>query len=134
LTRETAYCEPYLFDELEGEKYHTDPGTGLKIYDGFDYYDDNAEACVYLVQQSGFFAKNCVYVMTRKEAVRFCSRKETRGSVWFFAFTTYKRDWRENIKLDFRKDDGRFDWLLKELQIVPIFRITEGGSRGTITR
>jgi len=111
----------YLFDECKPDEYEIINST--KIYKDFDYYDDNAEAVVYLIFQKGPTDCNCVYVMKRKEAVEFCSRKETHGNNWAFAFTTYNRDWRENIEKDFRKDDGRFDLLLKELGIEPIFRI-----------
>ena len=112
--------QAFLFDELKEDEYEII--NSQKVYKDFDYYDDNTEAVVYLVMQKGFTGCNCVYVMTRKDAVAFCSRKETKGNTWFFAFTTYKKDWRDNIDKDFREDDGRFDRLLEELGIKPIFR------------
>jgi len=112
--------QAYLFDEYKDGEYEII--NSQKIYKDFDYYDDNAEAVVYLIFQKGLTDCNNVYVMKREEAVRFCSRKETAGNNWAFAFTTYSRDWRESIDKDFRKDDGRFDWLLKELGIEPIYR------------
>jgi len=114
LFEETAKAEPNFIIE---------PNTGIKIYKDYDYYNDNAEAVVYLIMKSGKNTCNCVFVMTRKEAVMFCERDETQGNMWFFAFTTYRVDWRDTIDKDFRKDDGRFNWLLDELGIVPIFRL-----------
>jgi len=100
--------------------------SGFTSFDeDFDYYADNAEAVVFLISQSGKLRNTCLYVMKRHEAVAFCKRPETaknQGSMsWAYCFTTYKRDWRNQMD-NFRKDDGRFDWLLKELGIVPIYR------------
>lgn len=90
----------------------------------YDYYDDNAEAVVYMFFESGRFQKNCLYVMKRSDAVKFCSHDRTRGKgrggAWCYAFTTYRRNWRETPD-DFRLDDGRFEPLLKELGITPIW-------------
>lgn len=91
---------------------------------GFDYEADDAEAVVYLVMQSGRFNRNCLYVMRRADAVRFCDHPKTtgraRGSRWFYAFTTHRRNWRETPD-EFRADDGRFASLLAELGITPLW-------------
>lgn len=92
--------------------------------DGYDYEADDAVAVVYMVMQSGKFNKNCLYVMKRADAVKFCSHPKTTGcarnSKWFYAFTTHRRDWRESLD-DFRPDDGRFAPLLAEMGITPIW-------------
>jgi len=66
--------------------------------------------------------------MKRSDAVKFCERPETAkfGGVmpWAYCFTTHNREWRQNPEI-FRKEDGRFDYLLDELGINPIHR---GGS------
>lgn len=91
---------------------------------GYDYEADDAGAVVYMVMQSGKFNKNCLYVMKRADAVKFCSHPKTAGrarqSKWFYAFTTHRRDWRETLD-DFRVDDGRFGPLLAEMGITPIW-------------
>ena len=83
-----------------------------------------------MIMASGKFNRNCLYVMKRKEAAAFCSRPETQGAAGnrFYAFTTYRRNWREELK-DFREDDGRFAPLLRELGITPIFVKTRETSR-----
>jgi len=102
--------------------------SGFTSYDEeYEYLADDAEALVYMVFEKGGFNKSALYVMRRVEAQAFCERPETcgkgRGGGWCYAFTTHHRDWRNNIDGNFfRKDDGRFDGLLKELGIVPIFR------------
>lgn len=93
------------------------------IYDkNFNYEDENAEAVVYLINPSGKNNKPNLFVMKRKDAVKFCSCKETKGVNWSLCFTTHKRDWRDKLKL-FRKDNGKFDDLLKELNIEVIYRL-----------
>ncbi len=90
-----------------------------------DRYADNAEAVVYLIFESGRFEKSRLFVMSRKNAIKFCSRLETSGQgvggKWACAFTTYIDDWRQCLGT-FRKEDGRFDRLLEELGINPIYR------------
>jgi len=100
--------------------------SGFTSYDDyFDYEDDNAEAVVFLISPSGQLRNTCLYVMKREEAQRFCERPETCSNnptrMWSYVFTTHKRDWRDNLD-HFRKDDKRFDKLLNELNIKPIYR------------
>jgi len=100
--------------------------SGFTAYDeDCDYMADDAEAVVYLISLSGRLKNTALYVMKRHEAVLFCSRDETQsrnGNMsWAYCFTTHRRDWRDELKT-FRKDDGRFGWLLEELGIVPIYR------------
>ena len=96
----------------------------MDIKKDYDYYADDAEAVVYLINKSGINPTNCVYVMKRADAVKFLEQKETckiNGAMsWSYMFTTYKTNWREDLD-SFRVDDGRFDDLLKELGIVPIY-------------
>ena len=91
--------------------------------DDYNYEADDAEAVVYLTAKDGWIAD--MYVMKRHEAVAFCSRLETAKNYgpmsWMFCFTTHRRDWREYDSKTFRIDDGRFDWLLAELDIEPIY-------------
>ena len=48
------------------------------IYDkNYNYEDDDAEAVIYLINPSGKNLKPNLFVMKRKDAVKFCSRKET---------------------------------------------------------
>ena|GEM_PF-6066787 len=103
----------------------------VEVDDGYDYYADGAEAVVCLMSMEP--KARWMYVMRRDEAVRFCERRETRGQGWMFTFTTRNLDWREH-KAAFKADDGRFDGLLAELGIEPIFRVTaakagKGGMR-----
>lgn len=97
---------------------------GSEVSSDYDYYSPDAEAVVYMIMPSGKCRKNCLYVMKRKDAVAFCSRPETRSAnktrAWAYSFSTYKRNWREELDA-FRVDDGRFAPLLKELGITPIF-------------
>lgn len=97
---------------------------GLDYKKNYDYYADEAEAVVYIITQSGINPVNCLYVMKRRDAVAFCQRPETASNngnrSWAFMFTTYKTDWREDLD-SFRRDDGRFDKLLEELGITPIY-------------
>ena len=91
----------------------------------FDYEANDAEAVVYLISQSGQPRNACLYVMKRSEAVEFCSHQGTAvksgAMAWAYCFTTHRRYWREELDT-FRRDDGRFDWLLEELGIEPIYR------------
>jgi len=93
--------------------------------DGYNYESDNAEALVYPISHSGKLKNTALYVMKRCEAVRFCERKETACNnginSWAYCFTTHRRAWRDELDT-FRKDDGRFDKLLKEMGIQPIYR------------
>ena len=86
-----------------------------------NYYDDNAEAVIYLINRSGKNTTPNIFVMKRKDAVKFCSNDKTKGIDWALCFSTHKTNWRKELKL-FRKDDGRFNDLLKELNIQPIYR------------
>ena len=99
--------------------------SGFTSYDAdYDYEADNAEAVVYMISESGKLPKPAVYVMSRSDAVKFCSRKETAGQgcggKWAFVFTTHKPDWRDTPEI-FRKDDGRFNELLREMGIKVIY-------------
>lgn len=98
---------------------------GWKVKDGdvFDYEADEAEAVVYLIFKSGKFNKSNLFVTSRVNAVKFCEHSEScaKNKSWACAFTTHKRDWRKKLK-DFRKDDGRFNELLKALEIDPIYK------------
>ena len=67
--------------------------SGFTSYDkNYDYCADDAEAVVYIVFESGF-TRSALYVMKRSEAMAFCARPETCGTVygkrWFYAFTTH---------------------------------------------
>lgn len=105
---------------LKKENKYIDTFT---LYDkNFNYENEDAEAVVYLISPSGKNNKPNLFVMKRKEAVNFCSRKETKGTNWALCFSTHKRNWREQLKL-FRKDNGKFDDLLNELNIQPIYRL-----------
>ena len=100
--------------------------SGFTTYNEiFDYEADDTEAVVYLISPSSRLRCTSLYVMKRHEAVKFCSRPETSYSSgfmhWAYCFTTHKRDWRYHPD-HFRKDDGRFDKLLEELEIIPIYR------------
>lgn len=97
-----------------------------QVDETYDYYADDSEAVVYMIMESGRNNRNCLYVMRRADAVAFCNRPETCGrsqwgGMWGYAFTTYRRDWRKTPQ-NFRSDDGRFDALLQEMGIVPIYR------------
>lgn len=96
--------------------------TFTKYDENFNYLDDDVEAVVYLINPSGKNLKPNLFVMKREEAVKFCSRKETKGTNWALCFSTHKRNWRDKLK-SFRKDNGKFDDLLKELNIEPIYRL-----------
>jgi len=106
----------------------------LLFGDGWDYkhFNDDAEALVFTTAYNTGFTKY-LYVMTRKQAQEFCSRDETKGQrhyggkpedgQWMTCFTCYETDWRNRLD-SFRVDDGRFEWLLDELGIIPIHRNT----------
>ena len=87
----------------------------------YNYEDDNAEAVIYFITPKGKTSKPNLFVMKRYEAIKFCSRKETKGTRWALCFSTHKRNWKNELK-NFRKDDGRFNELLEELGIEPIYR------------
>ena len=100
--------------------------SGFTAFDAsVEYEDDNAEALVYLVSPSGQLRNTALYVMRRVDAVTFCSRGETAKTTgpmqWCYCFTTHRQNWRNELDT-FRRDDGRFDDLLKALGIVPIYR------------
>lgn len=92
--------------------------------DGFDYEADDAEAVVFLISPSGKLHSTRLYVMRRHEAQAFCSRPETKSNnparQWAYVFTTHLPDWRDELDT-FRADDGRFDGLLAEMGITPIY-------------
>jgi len=100
--------------------------SGFTSFDeNYNYEADEAEAVVYLISRSGQLSNTALYVMRRDEAVLFCEREETAKNhgpmSWAYCFTTHRRDWRNELDT-FRKDDGRFDKLLAELGIDPIYR------------
>ena len=106
--------------KLKKENKYIDTFTN---YDkNYNYEDEDAEAVIYVINPSGKNRKPNLFVMKRKDAVKFCSRKETKGNNWALCFTTHKRDWRDKLKL-FRKDNGKFDELLQELDIELIYRL-----------
>jgi len=116
--------EQITFFDGEAKKAANNSGfTGQD--DGYDYEDDEAEAVVYLISRSGRMRNTALYVMKRHEAVTFCGCTETasdNGAMsWAYCFTTHKRDWRDSPDI-FRADDGRFDGLLAEMGIDPIYR------------
>ena len=106
--------------KLKRENKYID--TFINYDKNYNYEDENAEAVIYLINPSGKNLKPNLFVMKRKDAVKFCSRKETKGHNWALCFTTHKRDWRDKLKL-FRKDNGKFDELLQELNIELIYRL-----------
>lgn len=83
---------------------------------------DNEEAVIYLINKSGKNLKSNLFVMKRFEAVKFCSDERTKGNDWSLCFSIHKRNWRNELKT-FRKNDGRFDDILEELNIIPIFSL-----------
>lgn len=89
--------------------------------------DPKSEAVVYMVTQAGGCA-TWLYVLTREDAIKFCSHPSTkgkgRGGEWLFMWTTAFTDWRDHTKEFRRKDDGRFDKLFEELGIEPIYKNT----------
>ena len=100
--------------------------SGFTSFDeNYDYYADNAEAVIYLISPGGQLKNTALYVMQRYEAVLFCEHEETAKNygpmAWAYCFTTHRRNWRNELDT-FRKDDGRFNKLLQELNIKPIYR------------
>lgn len=95
---------------------------------------DDAEAVVYMITMSSSLPMRRLFVMRLADAVRFCSDPRTagrgRGGPWAYAFTTHQRDWRDELDA-FRPEDGRFDGLLADLGIEPIYR---GGQRLAMER
>lgn len=75
-----------------------------------------------------------MYIMTEAEAQKLCSDPRTCSSnpQWMYAYTGYWKEafgvdgWRELPEDMFRKDDGRFDELMAELHIKPIYRRGSG--------
>lgn len=96
--------------------------TFTEYDENFNYEDENAEAVVYFINHSGKNTKPNLFVMKRSDAVKLCSSKKTKGANWALCFSTHKRNWRNELKF-FRKDDGRFDELIKSLNIKIIFSL-----------
>ncbi|MDR2594545.1 MAG: hypothetical protein LBC87_07235 [Fibromonadaceae bacterium] len=114
---------PEFHPEREKEKLKA-KFNGMEFKGNYDYYADDAEAVVFLINKSGINPVNCLYVMKRVDAIKFCSRKETSKQEgfmsWSYMFTTYKTNWREDLD-SFREDDGRFEKLFEELGINLIY-------------
>ena len=96
--------------------------------DETDYESEDIPAIVYLAFMSS--PPRNLFVMNKREAKAFCSRKETAGAgkrfgasiAWMCCWTHYVDGWdKPENKARFQKDDGRFDNLLAELGIVPIY-------------
>jgi len=111
----------FEYDELKSK-------TATLEIDDYNYEDDEAEAVVYCSAQGGW--NGDYFVMKRFEAVKFCEHPSTKSNnhvrAWAFFFTTHRRDWHEFRHKTFRADDGRFDKLLKELNIEPLYYLLGG--------
>lgn len=81
---------------------------------------NDTEVIVYFSFLHPINKPNNLFIMKKSDAMKFCSREETHGNAWFLGFTSHKKD--ASVKT-FVKDDGRFDDLLEELKITPIFRL-----------
>lgn len=115
-----------FYDAINQRKKKTVSFWGKEIIDDFDYLSDEADAVVFLMTESAFTPTAWIYVMKRKDAIRFCSHEKTKGishnSHWMFSFSTYFQDWRATMD-NFRPDDGRFQRIIDELGINLIYPI-----------
>jgi hypothetical protein len=79
------------------------------------------EAVVYFSFLKPVGKPNNLFVMKKEDAIKFCSRNETKGKTFMLCFTTHKKNWRNELK-SFIKDDGRYNELIKELNIDIIYK------------
>lgn len=79
------------------------------------------EAVVYFSFFKPVGKPNNLFVMKKEDAIKFCNRDETKGKNFMLCFTVHKKNWRNELNT-FVKDDGRYNELIKKLNIDIIYK------------